>query len=191
MALMAASTAHASIIYVFQSVTPAGGGLFDWKYIAQLAADQKINTAVTPAFAVIYDFVGATTPVTTSAVASGISVNSFLELTTPTQPFSQSVADSAAVPNVHSTITGTLTPTVLTNLYTIDVLSTSGVISPTLIAQSAQTEKNAPGDPANGSIAGNTVLITGPAAVPEPATSAIMGIGLLGLGLFGSRRKRS
>jgi hypothetical protein len=190
MALVAASSAQASIIYVFQSVTPVGGGSFDWKYVAQLSADQKINTAVSPAFAVVYDFLGATS-VTTSGVAAGLGVNSFLESTTAPQPFSQNVTDLAAIPNVHSTITGSLTPSVLTNIYTVDIFSTSSGLSQQLLTESAQAEKNAPGDPANGSATGNSALITGPSAVPEPASSAIMGLGLLGLGMLGSRRKRS
>jgi hypothetical protein len=191
MGLMAASSAQASIIYLFQSVTPVGSS-FDWKYTAQLSADQKINTATSPAFAVVFDFLGATSA-STSSVVAGLTVSTVLENLTASQPFAQSVADSASIPNIRTILTGTFSASANTVLYTIDIVSTVGSNGQHFIMQSAEALKNAPGDPADNSVTGNTALIAGPSAstsTPEPATTALLGLGLVGAGLFRASRKR-
>ena len=187
--LLAASSAQASIIYVLTSVTPAGGGSFDWRYSASLSADQRINTAISPSFAVIFDFLGVTSATTSNAVA-GLTLNTFLENTTTPQPFAQTVPDSPTLQNIHTTITGSFTPTVLTSIFTIDVFSTSGQINQRFLAQSAQAIKNAAGTPADGTLTGNTAQIAGPSNVPEPATAAMIGMGLLCMGWVGSKRRQ-
>ena len=114
--LIAASSAHASIIYMFDSVTPIGGGSFDWEYTAQLSADQKIDTALSQAYAVVYDFLGVT-GATTSDVVAGLTLDTFLEDTTWSQPFDQDVPDSPTIPNVDTTITGSFESEDPTDLY--------------------------------------------------------------------------
>ena len=185
--LLAALPAQGSIIYLFQSVTPVGSS-FDWKYTAQLAADQKINTSMSPAFAVIFDFLGATSA-TTSNVVAGLTLSTTLENTTATQAFSQNVADSASTPNVRTTLTGTFSAPTNSALYTIDIVSTVGANFQRFIAQAL---KSAPGDPADNSITGNTALIVGPtSATPEPTTLGLLGLGLLGVGMVRARRTRA
>src|SRR5580704_5593013 len=125
MALIAVSSAHASCIYMFDSITPLGGGSFDWKYTAQLSADQKIDTAMSPAYAVVYDFLGVTGAATSDVVA-GLTVTTFLEDTTSPQPFAQNVFDSPDIGNVHTTIAGSFEAEAPTDLYAIDIISTAG-----------------------------------------------------------------
>ena len=194
LAVMVTGMANAGIIYNFTGVT-ASGSNFDWKYIAQLSADQQLgsidNTGATATdFAVVYDFLGVVSA-STSSVATGLTLSTFLEATTTPQPHLQSVPDSASYMNVHTTITGSLIPSGLTNIYTIDIISTSGQRG--LFAnESAQALKYVPGDGTNLTVSGNTVSIEAPTAntvgAPEPVTMALMGSSLLGLGLLRLRR---
>ena len=185
-ALLGCASAHASIIYDFQNVTPVGAN-FDWKYIARLSADQKL-VAGTPMFAVVYDFFGVLSA-STSNVVAGLTLNNFLENTTSPQPVFQNVADDPNQKNVHTTISGSFTPSVLTGIYTIDIISTIGARG-TFAAESAQATKNVPGDASDGAPVGNTTLIEAPgAATPEPATMALMGSALIGIGFIRRRSK--
>src|SRR5438046_10731799 len=80
--------ANASIIYDYAG-TVANGVNFDWRYDARLSADQKINDALAPSFAVLYDFGPAGTIVavpTYSAVVAGIRPTTVLELVTRPHP---------------------------------------------------------------------------------------------------------
>jgi hypothetical protein len=196
LAVMVSGLANAGIIYNFTSVT-ASGSNFDWKYVAQLSADQQLgpldNTPATATdFAVVYDFLGVLSA-STSSVASGLTLSTFLEATTSPQPHLQNVPDLVGLMNVHTTITGTLIPTGLTAIYTIDIISTSGQRG--LFAnESGQALKYVVGDATNLSVSGNTVSIEAPTAntpgAPEPVTMALMGSSLLGLGLLRLRRAK-
>ena len=46
--------ADASIIYNFEGVTPSGSN-FQYSYLAELSADQKVATSIGRNFGVIYD----------------------------------------------------------------------------------------------------------------------------------------
>jgi len=199
-AFLACGPAGASIIYNFTTVTPGTGansGLFDWQYIAVLSPDQKVGPTTSAGaaaidMATIFDFFGATSAVY-SNVFAGITPTATLENTSP-MAANQSVPDSAAVRNVRTNITGTATPsgTTAINLYTIDIFSTSGVRG-SFDFQSGQALKNVPGDPTDGTVAGNTVSVEAPSVpttVPEPASMVLLGSSLIGLG-FLRRTQRS
>jgi hypothetical protein len=179
--------AQGSVIYDFLSVTPVGSN-FDWAYNAVLSSDQKLEPTGFADFAVIYDFVGAISA-STSNVVPGLSLSTFLENVTSPQPAFQNVPDNPSIPNVHTDITGTFTPAVDTVIYRIDIISTflAGFTS-----QSSQAARNAPGDPSNGSVVGNTVTVVAPVgsiiATPEPTAMALIGVGLFSLSLLGRKR---
>src|ERR1039458_3654731 len=162
-ALAVSGVANAGIIYNLTGVT-ANGANFDWKYNAQLSADQQLATGAAD-FAVVYDFLNVL-GASVSNVASGLTIATsdvILENLTSPQPTLQNVPDSASFENVRVVIHGALIPTGLTVIYTLDILTPDGNRG-NLVYQSGQAEKYVPGDQSNGTASGNTVQIEGPAA---------------------------
>jgi len=178
--------AEASIIYDFQGVTPVGSN-FMYTYVAELSADQKIQTSLGRNFGVIYDVAGLISA-TSTALVGGISVSTVTELTTVPQPTFQAVPDSGSVMNVRTEITGTFDFPIQANIYRVDVISSVGPFT-MLLNQSAQAVKDVPGDPSNNTLSGNSVMVEGPNPVPEPTTLLLIGSGLVGLGA--ARRRRA
>jgi len=179
--------AEASIIYDFQGVTPVGSN-FMYTYVAELSADQKIQTSLGRNFGVIYDVAGLISA-TSTALVGGISVSTVTELTTVPQPTFQAVPDSGSVMNVRTEITGTFDFPIQANIYRVDVISSVGPFT-MLLNQSAQAVKDVPGDPSNNTLSGNSVMVEGPNPVPEPTTLLLIGSGLAGLSAVRRRRNK-
>ena len=179
--------AEASIIYDFQGVTPVGSN-FMYTYVAELSADQKIQTSLGRNFGVIYDVAGLISA-TSTALVGGISVSTVTELTTVPQPTFQAVPDSGSVMNVRTEITGTFDFPIQADIYRVQVLSSVGPFT-MLLNQSAQAVKDVPGDPSNNTLSGNSVMVEGPNPVPEPTTLLLIGSGLAGLSAVRRRRNK-
>ena len=177
--------ADASIIYNFEGVTPVGAN-FQYSYVAELSADQKINTALGRNFGVIYDFAGLISATSTALVA-GITVSTVTEATTVPQPTFQAVPDSASILNIRTEMSGSFDSDSLAQIYRVVAISSVGPLT-MLLNQSAQAVKDVPGDPSNNTLSGNSVMVEGPNPVPEPTTLLLIGSGLVGLGAVRRRR---
>lgn len=191
-ALGIASLANAAILPTFVSETSAGAGL--WAYTYQIdvqAPDQEIAPSATgPAgtynnhFTFI-DFLGLTgTPTSTGLVASSFSAPSI----TATGPaaFNQAPTDSASISNVTWTYTGSGIIAPGTTLGTVTLVSTYSTAANAYQQFEGQATKST--GISAGTVTGNSALIVGPSAVPEPGTILLMSGAIAGLALIRRRK---
>jgi hypothetical protein len=165
--------AKATIIPNLDSVINNGNGTFTYNYHADLASDQRVDPKGSKSdFLTIYDFAGL--------VAGSAHVNQ-AGWTVSVQnigitPPSTLPTDDPLIPNITLTHTDTTTtiPGPQNPLITFSAISSAGPVG--IIAFAAQATRST--GPLIGTKIQNVGAVNGPGFVPEPASLALLGIGV-------------
>lgn len=191
MIAMAASS-QASIILSLDGGTPTASGVnWSWNYTVSLSGDQNFrNSSVIDSLShssdvlIVFDFGGF---VSVGWTALEMSVASAALSTQPTGPIGSVGGDSSVV-NVVLRNNGPviLGGGVFHNLGVLNVISTRGFANALTGAYSAQAQKTA--DLGTTLNQGFLPVPSEPSGVPEPATFALIGGALIGLGFMRLRR---
>ncbi len=187
-----AGSAHASIIVSLVgnpvAATVGGQSGFDYTYNATLSVDEQLDTTVNSVFFTIYDFGAAKLNGSTGDIASNWAFTLNQNFTTYAQ--AELPNNSAAIFDVRAiysgpNLLGSNLPATQGNLGTFTLFTINqGPYAIYNDNQDAQLEKLAPNSPTNDTEASNISAVAVPTlgrAVPEPASLAMLGAGLVGL----------
>ncbi|HEV3167629.1 MAG TPA: PEP-CTERM sorting domain-containing protein [Isosphaeraceae bacterium] len=170
---LGSSQARATIIPNLDSVINNNNGTFTYNYHADLAADQRVDPAGTKSdFLTIYDFAGL---VSGSAHVNQAGWTVSVQNIGITPP-STLPTDDPTIPNItitHSDTVGTITGP-QNPLITFSAISSAGPVG--IIAFAAQATRST--GPLVGTKIQNVGVVNGPGFVPEPASLALLGIGV-------------
>jgi PEP-CTERM motif len=195
LALTLCGVATANIIPTSTTIT--GSGPFTWTYDLRLSADQNVNSGVAPTsnpvphtnvdfsgFLTVYDFAGYITgscagPSGWTCTAQNIGFT----------PDDVSPTDNSNIVNV--TWAYTTGPTLLGQPAGLDlgIFSARSIYGrPTQVSYASRGIANA--GPQAGTIADNIGSTQGPSGVPEPASMALIGTGLIGFAWLARRVRK-
>jgi hypothetical protein len=190
--LATSAIASADIIVTLNSGPVVNGGNFNWTYTATLKSGSTLNTGD---FFTIYDIggFGVGVPIAGNVILPGANWSSSIQLL-GINGFGQAPVDSAVISNVTYTFTGA-NPIVAAADTTLG--GGAGAFGYTSSNNTSFTGAFSATShiTAGGAVAGNTSTVTvagaAPSQVPEPSTTLLSGVGLIGLSLLMRRRRRA
>jgi len=168
---------------------PTGSGPFTYTYQVFLTSNSALSLTGgggNPAsFFTIYDFNGYVPGSAALGTLTGFSISA---QNVGFTPIFQSPPDNPGIVNI--TFTDVSNTTSNSSLVSSVLLGTVSLQSTISLTQQAAFYSGASQNAVNGNIANNTGSVAGPLAVPEPASVAMLGIGLVAVLGLGSRRRK-